>query len=461
MIKRLSALLLAVLLLLSTAGAEFYTANPDVYYHADANCVAGSTYEISEAAARQFEKIPCPVCVNRASVGGEIVEITLPEGYGNFSLQDVDFKDGKILLCGFVDRQNDAPWMAMYDLQGNKLQESFGKATDELIREAKFLADGKIALICSIGGAEGKWHIQLFEDGQMARQSEGTSYLGRLWATQDGFLVYGGPELYQYQLAKCDLEGNILWTMDLDMFPLSDGQPGLSDILTGDNIHIAYGRTAQADGTHRPVLLAFDDNGNILAREKIERVLGTSAKTLYDSDMNPTGYAEVDSYLSRFVDAVWTNVGAIFAGGDSLFRYDSEGESWFIDLSLLWDENENLLLDGKAVEGGYVTDMIPWNGGCLLAMTVDVYTPYLGSADEPAGKGYVHIAEISPEGKIVRDWFEEISDIVSGEEIRLFTDGDNLYLFAEGETMIPMRAYEEGYPAYKIPRKAILKRISA
>jgi len=456
--KRAFALILALIPLFGCANAEFYTANEDIYYHAKADCVAGSTFEISEHAARQFEKLACPVCVDRASVGGELIEIDLPEGYLN--LRGVEFRDGKLLLCGCVNVQNSKPWMAMYDLGGNKLQESLGKPNDNIIYDAKFLSDGKIAVIRSLGVEEGDC-LELYKDGKLVNQFEAMSYLSRIWVLEDGFLIYGSEKMYQYRLAKCDNDGNVLWIMDMtELFPLSDQQPGLTDILVGDGVHIAYGRAEQRGGS-RPEIVAFDDNGEIIGRQRIERIIGERFQTARDKDGNPVGMETVDSYLGNLNHGAWAEDGVVFAGTITrpgfAYKLNAEGEAWYSDLAYLHDENGDFRLDSIAVEDGWLKDMLPWKDGYLLALEAYAYPEHYGKLE----KTYMRIAYMNSEGKIIRDWFEDIGDILYAEELALFSHGEDVYLLVYGQTMDDGEAYEQGMTQPQIPRRAILKKISA
>jgi len=433
--KRILASALALALLSGPANAAFYTANEDMYYHAVVNCIAGSTYEISGEAARHFEKIACPSCVDRGIVRGEAVEIALPEGYVN--LQDADFRDGRLLLCGFVNMQDSRPWLAVYDLQGNKLQELLGEATDDIVRDAKFLSDGKLALVRSIGGlVEGQWHVQLLEDGREVFRSKGAQYLSRIWPTDDGFLLYGGAKPYEYQLAKCDNNGNVLWTMDMDMFPLSDGQPGLTDILIGDGVHIAYGRRDPQGMNPSPVIVAFDDDGAILSVQEIG-----------------------DANFGSFTDAAWAEDGAIFVGRRTnpgfAVKYGAEGQRWFRDLTHLNDANQELILEGKTARSGGISCMLALNGEYLLAIRAHIYT------DRNPGdyRECLRMARMNGEGRITTDWFEDVGDIVEMEDLCLFSSGGAAYFLAYGGLINSMQAYDQGMTQPEIPRKLILKRI--
>ena len=454
--KRLFAGILAAISLLGSAGAEFYTANEDVYYHAVPDCIAGSTFEISEYAAVQFEKLACPVCVERTSVRGELIEIDLPEGYLN--LRDADFKDGRLLLCGCVDVQNSKPWMAMYDLSGSKLQESLGRGNDNIIYDAKFLSDGKIAVIRGLGLDEGD-RLELYKDGRLVNQFE-ASYLNGIWALEDGFLIYGGAEMYEYHLAKCDNDGNMLWVRDMtEIFPLSDRQPGLSGVLSKEDVNIAYGRKSVSDMEYRPVIAAFDNDGNVLGQTEVSKIYGQHTQTLYDENMQPVGWEMADSYLQSLGKAVWAEGGVIFhAGGEkpgSAMKFGPEGEIWHEQFGYLYDENREIRLDGKIAESGAVEDIIPWQDGYLLAMGA-----YVNTEHYDVERHCIRMAYMNSEGKIVRDWFEDIGDILYTEEVFLMQQGGDVYLMAYGLLMDNMLAYEKGMTQPQIPRKMILKKIS-
>ena len=456
--KCVFALVLAAISLLGSACAEYYTSNHDVYFHAKADCVAGSTFEISEEAAIQFEKLACPVCVDRVSVRGDLIEIDLPEGYLN--LKDVDFKDGRLLLCGCVNVQNSKPWMAMVDLQGNKLQESLGKPNDQMIREAKFLSDGKIAAIRSLGVEEGDC-LELYKDGKLVQRFEAMHLLRKIWPMEDGFLIYGGPKMYEYHLAKLDNDGNMLWVRDMtDLFPLSDNQPGLSGVLVGEDVHVVWGRSAVSDMEGRPVIAALDNDGNILGQTEVSKVSGQHTKTLYDENMQPTGWEMADSYLQSLGKAAWTEGGVIFtAGGDkpgSAIKFGPEGEIWYEHFGYLFDENREITLDGRTAESGAIEDMIPWQDGYLLAMGAYAQSEITYATE----KSCIRMAQMNADGKIVRDWFEEIGDILYTEEVFLMQDGGDVYLMAYGQTMDDMLAYEKGMTQPQIPRQMILKKVN-
>lgn len=456
--KRIFALVLTAISLLGSAGAEYYTSNEDVYFHAKTDCVAGSTFEISEEAAIQFEKLACPVCVERTSVTGELIEIDLPEGYA--SLKNVDFKDGKLLVCGCVNVQNSKPWMAMVDLSGNKLQESLGKPNDQMIREAKFLSDGKIAAIRSLGVGEGDC-LELYKDGKLVHRFEAMHLLRKIWPMEDGFLVYGSPEMYEYHLAKLDNDGSMLWVRDLtELFPLSDQQPGLSGVLLGEGVHVVWGRTAVSDMEDRPVIAAFDDGGNILGQMEVSKVSGQHSKTLYDKNMQPTGWEMADSYLQSLGKAAWTEGGVIFTAGGakpgSAIKFGPEGEIWYEHFGYLFDENQEIILDGKIADSGAIEDMIPWQDGYLLAMGAYAQSEITYATE----KSYIRMAQMNAEGKIIRDWFEEIGDILYTEAVSLMQDGEDVHLLVYGQTMDDMLAYEKGMTQPQIPRKMILKKIN-
>ena len=460
--KRIS-LCMALMLIFSCACAEFYTSNPDPYYHQKMDCVAGSTYEISQTAALQFEKIACPACVERTSVRGEIMELALPEG--DLNLQDADFKNGRLLLCGFVNLQRNKPWMAVYDVSGKLVEEYLGDDSDDIFRDARYLSDGNIALLRSSGE---KWRVDILDGGKNIARSEDADYLAGLWATEDGFIVHGWHGVREYMLAECGLDKKIQWTLPLDFLSAQDDQPALDGVLLGEDVNIVYGRHFNPGmETSRSVIAAFDGDGKLIGKKEVSRVIGSYTEILYDENNHSVGYQEADSFIPAFNSAAWTDGGVIFIGigmrPGFAVKYGENGEEWFADLALLNGEDGRVTVDGARVETLSVRQILRHDDNYLLLMDADSHSHYIHDpAQRPASAGnYVRIVRLNGAGRIISDWFEDVGEIVEMEDMFLFAHGEDVYLLAYGLTMDSITAYEKGMTQPQIPEKMLLKKIAA
>ena len=238
------------------------------------------------------------------------------------------------------------------------------------------------------------------------------------------------------------------------------GKSNLVNLLVGEDVHVVWGRSAVSDMEGRPVIAALDNDGNILGQTEVSKAYGQHTKTLYDKNMQPTGWEMADSYLQSLGKAVWTEGGVIFtAGGDkpgSTIKFGPEGEIWYEHFGYLFDENREITLDGRTAESGAIEDIIPWQEGYLLAMGAYAQSEITYATE----KSYIRMAYMDAEGKIIRDWFEEVGDILYTEEVFLMQDGEEVYLMAYGQTMDDMLAYEKGMTQPQIPRQMILKKVN-
>lgn len=404
------------------AAAEYYTANEDIYYHRSADCSPDSHFSISEEAGWEFNKIACPLCMDRQAIAGEIVELSLP---GDFNLYSANMDaEGNLLLAGYTGKpMQSRPYIAMISARNETLWQWKGKSAGIFYRDADMLSDGSIVALSprSSDAGDDLWKIQIAKDGSIRRQLPYLSNVYRLEPTEDGFLVGSHSDTENYLLQEFDNSGNLLWlTREAGHMYLT--------LRSGSDLHLGYGRravdVADYQGDQHAFALIFDDDGCILSR-------------IEDAD------------AWEFTCGTWCADGSVLLASNrgTIAKYSADGEEiWRRDLSYIHGENNEIQINSKAVRVLAVQDMLSVGNACLLAVSTN--------------DDFARILAVDGDSRICGDWIEATGDFAWVDSLQLFEKDGHIYMLTGGETIDQMQAYASGMTLADIPLKYTFKKLA-
>lgn len=245
-------------------------------------------------------------CLFSAIAQEDILETKLP---ADFHPQQSGFEvlsDGRVLVCGDVgDPMDHRAAMYIFAADGNAVDVTPPKDRLEGVYRDAFFADENTLIALRSVPDEYTWRVARLEDGEIQWTTDKIENVFSLDRINDRFLVSCKPEPVTAEIRCLDFDGNEEWKIRLEE------RINIEGILTGDQMHIAYGSKLEdpigdKDQRSASLVFAFDNAGNILWR--------------HDG-------GELD-YSTKCIDAVWAGGEAVVIGTGCICRYNKEGQLW-------------------------------------------------------------------------------------------------------------------------------------
>ncbi len=206
--------------------------------------------------------------------------------------------------------------------------------------------------------------------------------------------------------------------------------------MTQDGIHYAYGckreRTKRTETPPVGVLIAFDDNGNILWRHD-----GSAAGEFVDAVWADQGYVVLVGETEGFGDAS-TGDEDLYWGHSFIAAYNEKGQVWRTDYPFTRGEE-------RIRTSGSMKSILQMADGYLVSATVN------GVRTEMKMLLFDHT------GKLQKEWNESIGRIYTPQKSKLLRMGDQAFLIAHGYT--ETEGSDEWGSLDGIPMKTILQEI--